>query len=261
MSCSKVAERIGAGAAAVRRAEPAARRGLAAELQQQWTNGATPAKAADALQQRWRRLSIGGAAAVADRRRGGCVGWCGCGLVGAGTTPATPAAAERREEPARIRRRRQSEVSVVRPAPALVPLVTLIGREVRGEKVEKPSIKFGQVALAKKGEGYFLFKLDCLRIPENSSTSFSVFAIFDGHNGISSAIFAKENLLNHVMSAIPQGIDREESAKTAIEAPIYDINSYPSILKGIRLNTIIKNSKCGVFNGAVDGIEIACQLS
>ncbi|KAK9139530.1 hypothetical protein Scep_009211 [Stephania cephalantha] len=82
-------------------AEPAARRGLAAELQQQRTNGATPAKAADARQQRWRRLSIGGAAAVADRRRGGCVGWCGCGRVGAGTTPATPAAAaERREEPA-----------------------------------------------------------------------------------------------------------------------------------------------------------------
>ncbi|KAK9139264.1 hypothetical protein Scep_008945 [Stephania cephalantha] len=104
----------------------------------------------------------------------------------------------------------QSEVSAVRPAPALVPLATLIGRELRGEKVEKPSIKFGQAALAKKGEDYFLIKPDCLRIPGNSSTSFSVFAIFDGHNGISAAIFAKENLLNHVMSAIPQGIDREE---------------------------------------------------
>ncbi|KAK9142528.1 hypothetical protein Syun_011928 [Stephania yunnanensis] len=104
----------------------------------------------------------------------------------------------------------QSEVSAVRPALALVPLATLIGRERRGEKVEKPSIKFGQAALVKKGEDYFLIKPDCLRIPGNSLTSFSVFAIFDGHNGISAAIFTKENLLNHVMSAISQGIDREE---------------------------------------------------
>ncbi|KAK9136776.1 hypothetical protein Sjap_007370 [Stephania japonica] len=104
----------------------------------------------------------------------------------------------------------QSEVSAVRLAPALVPLATLIGRELRGEKVEKPSIKYGQAALAKKGEDYFLIKPDCVRIPGNPSTSFSVFAIFDGHNGISAAIFTKENLLNHVMSAIPQGIDGEE---------------------------------------------------
>ncbi|KAK9087028.1 hypothetical protein Syun_029422 [Stephania yunnanensis] len=101
-------------------------------------------------------------------------------------------------------------LSVVRSAPALVPLATLIGRELRGEKVEKPSIKFGQAALAMKGEDYFLIKPDYLRIPGNSLTSFSIFAIFDGHNGISAAIFAKENLLNHVMSAIQQGIDREE---------------------------------------------------
>lgn len=34
--------------------------------------------------------------------------------------------------------------------------------------------------------------------------------IFDGHNGISAAIYTKENLLNNVLSAIPQGINREE---------------------------------------------------
>ncbi|GFY89011.1 protein phosphatase 2C family protein [Actinidia rufa] len=81
--------------------------------------------------------------------------------------------------------------------PTLVPLGTLIGRELRSEKLEKPTIKYGQAALAKKGEDYFLIKPDCQRI-------------FDGHNGISAAIFAKENLLNNVLSAIPQGIDREE---------------------------------------------------
>lgn len=34
--------------------------------------------------------------------------------------------------------------------------------------------------------------------------------IFDGHNGISAAIFTKENLLNNVLSAIPEGATREE---------------------------------------------------
>ncbi|KAL7239543.1 hypothetical protein ACSBR2_005438 [Camellia fascicularis] len=94
--------------------------------------------------------------------------------------------------------------------PPLVPLGTLLGRELRTEKAEKPTIKYGQAALAKKGEDYFLIKPDCQRIPGNPSTPFSVFAIFDGHNGISAAIFAKENLLNNVLSAIPQGIGREE---------------------------------------------------
>ncbi|KAF8401403.1 hypothetical protein HHK36_012342 [Tetracentron sinense] len=101
-----------------------------------------------------------------------------------------------------------TEVSRMRPP--LVPLATLIGRELRSEKVEKPLVRYGQAALAKKGEDCFLIKPDCQRIPGNPSTSFSVFGIFDGHNGISAAIFAKENLLNHVMSAIPQGISREE---------------------------------------------------
>ncbi|KAL7120057.1 hypothetical protein ACP275_02G099500 [Erythranthe tilingii] len=91
-----------------------------------------------------------------------------------------------------------------------IPLGTLIGRELRNEKVEKPTVKYGQAALAKKGEDYFLVKLDCQRVPADPSTSFSVFAIFDGHNGISAAIFTKENLLNNVLSAIPQQLGREE---------------------------------------------------
>ncbi|CAN1197957.1 Probable protein phosphatase 2C 5 [Linum perenne] len=97
-----------------------------------------------------------------------------------------------------------------RAKPALVPLATLIGREVRNEKVERPFLKYGQAALAKKGEDYFLIKTDCQRIPGNPSSSFSLFAIFDGHNGISAAIFAKEHLLDNVLSAIPQGASREE---------------------------------------------------
>ncbi|KAG2694701.1 hypothetical protein I3843_08G153400 [Carya illinoinensis] len=103
-----------------------------------------------------------------------------------------------------------SQTEVSRMKHPLVPLATLIGRELRNEKVEKPFVKYGQAALAKKGEDYFLIKPDCQRIPGNQSTSFSVFAIFDGHNGISAAIFVKENLLGNVLSAIPLGISREE---------------------------------------------------
>ncbi|RZR92490.1 hypothetical protein BHM03_00020800 [Ensete ventricosum] len=121
--------------------------------------------------------------------------------------------------------------------PPMVPLATLIGRELRGGKSEKPAIKYGHAAFAKRGEDYFLVRPDCLRVPGDAASSFSVFAvllihhsvsvsfvpshvpsglmsfpvqIFDGHNGVSAAVFAKEHLLEHVMSAIPQGIGREE---------------------------------------------------
>lgn len=36
------------------------------------------------------------------------------------------------------------------------------------------------------------------------------FQVFDGHNGNAAAIFTRENLLNHVLSAIPRGLDRDE---------------------------------------------------
>ncbi|PIN21863.1 Serine/threonine protein phosphatase [Handroanthus impetiginosus] len=104
----------------------------------------------------------------------------------------------------------QTEVAKMKQKQQPVPLGTLIGRELRNEKLEKPTVKYGQAALAKKGEDYFLIKLDCQRVPGDPSTSFSVFAIFDGHNGISAAIFAKENLLNNVLSAIPEALSREE---------------------------------------------------
>lgn len=105
----------------------------------------------------------------------------------------------------------EAEITRMKQKTTPVPLGTLIGRELRNnDKVEQPTLKYGQAALAKKGEDYFLIKLDCQRIPGNPLTSFSVFAIFDGHNGISAAIFAKENLLNNVLSAIPQGSSREE---------------------------------------------------
>ncbi|CAL0316560.1 unnamed protein product [Lupinus luteus] len=103
-----------------------------------------------------------------------------------------------------------SSTELSRMKQPLVPLATLIGRDLRNLKIEKPIVKYGQAGLARKGEDYFLIKTDCQRIPGDSSTLFSVFAILDGHNGMSAAVFAKENILNNVMSAIPQDISRDE---------------------------------------------------
>ncbi|XP_054776134.1 probable protein phosphatase 2C 15 [Prosopis cineraria] len=92
----------------------------------------------------------------------------------------------------------------------LVPLAALISREIKNERMEKPTLRYGHAAQSKKGEDYFLIKADCQQIPGNSSSAFSVFAIFDGHNGNAAAIFSRENLLNHILGALPRGIGREE---------------------------------------------------
>ncbi|KAH7516477.1 hypothetical protein FEM48_Zijuj10G0139300 [Ziziphus jujuba var. spinosa] len=97
----------------------------------------------------------------------------------------------------------------------LVPLAALISREMRNEKMEKPTVRYGHAAQSRKGEDYFLIKTDCQRVPGNpSSTScilkFFYHEIFDGHNGNAAAIFTRENLLSHVLGAIPRGLGREE---------------------------------------------------
>ncbi|KAI4373272.1 hypothetical protein MLD38_011413 [Melastoma candidum] len=92
----------------------------------------------------------------------------------------------------------------------LVPLAALINREMKNKKLEKPTLRFGCAAQAKKGEDYYLIRTDCERIPGNPSSAFSVFAVFDGHNGNAAAIFTRENLLNHVVGAMPCGIGRDD---------------------------------------------------
>ncbi|MBA0828783.1 hypothetical protein Goarm_013421, partial [Gossypium armourianum] len=79
----------------------------------------------------------------------------------------------------------------------LVPLAALISREMKNEKMEKPSVRCGHAAQSRKGEDYFLVKTDCQRI-------------FDGHNGNAAAIFTREHLLSHILSAVPRGLGREE---------------------------------------------------
>lgn len=61
----------------------------------------------------------------------------------------------------------------------LVPLAALISREMRSEKMEKPTLRYGYAAQSRKGEDYFLMKTDCQRIQGNAASSFSVFAVSD----------------------------------------------------------------------------------
>ncbi|TMW89213.1 hypothetical protein EJD97_017494 [Solanum chilense] len=92
----------------------------------------------------------------------------------------------------------------------LVPLAALISRELRNEKMEKPTVRYGCAAQSKKGEDYYLMTTDCQRIHGNPSSAFSVFAIFDGHNGTAAAVYSRDHLLNHVLGAIPCGLGRDE---------------------------------------------------
>ncbi|KAI9120131.1 hypothetical protein K1719_008779 [Acacia pycnantha] len=80
----------------------------------------------------------------------------------------------------------------------------------KSPSLRMPTVSYGHAAQSRKGEDYFLIKTDCQRVPGNPSTAFSVFAIFDGHNGNAAAIFSREHLLNHVLSAVPRGLGRDE---------------------------------------------------
>ncbi|GLT92252.1 hypothetical protein SLE2022_100990 [Rubroshorea leprosula] len=91
-----------------------------------------------------------------------------------------------------------------------VPLSVLLKRELASEKVEKPDIVHGLANQSKKGEDFTLLKNECQRAMGDGVTTFSVFGIFDGHNGSQAAIYTKENLLNNVLNAIPSDLNRDE---------------------------------------------------
>ena len=58
-----------------------------------------------------------------------------------------------------------------------MPLAALLSREMRNEKMEKPSVRYGYAAQSRKGEDFFLMKTDCQRVSGNPSSVFSVFAV------------------------------------------------------------------------------------
>ncbi|CAO2183870.1 unnamed protein product [Urochloa humidicola] len=82
---------------------------------------------------------------------------------------------------------------------------------------QRPLLRYGCAAQSKKGEDFFLLRTDCPRPSTSASSSaasphptFAVFAVLDGHNGNAAAIYTRDNLLNHVLSAMPRGLSREE---------------------------------------------------
>ncbi|KAG8377632.1 hypothetical protein BUALT_Bualt08G0053200 [Buddleja alternifolia] len=91
-----------------------------------------------------------------------------------------------------------------------VPLSFLLKKELANEKIERPEISHGQASQSKKGEDLTFIKTGCQRVLGDGVTTYSVFALFDGHNGSAAAIYAKENLLNNVLSAIPPDLSSDE---------------------------------------------------
>ncbi|KVH97625.1 Protein phosphatase 2C (PP2C)-like protein [Cynara cardunculus var. scolymus] len=59
--------------------------------------------------------------------------------------------------------------------PDLVSLSALMSRELKSEKMEKPSVRYGSAAQSRKGEDYFMMKTDCQRVLGNPASTFSVF--------------------------------------------------------------------------------------
>ncbi|URD78401.1 phosphatase 2C [Musa troglodytarum] len=127
---------------------------------------------------------------------------------------------------------------------AMVPLALLIGEEARMEKMERPRIRYGCAAQSKKGEDYFLIRTDCCRVSGDPSSSFSVFAVLDGHNGNAAAIYTRDNLLNHVMGAIPHGLGREEWLQALPRALIGPLRCWPG---GLCLSRSIGDMDVGEF--------------
>ncbi|KAL5581746.1 hypothetical protein UlMin_014188 [Ulmus minor] len=92
----------------------------------------------------------------------------------------------------------------------MVPLLVLLKRELANEKIESPEIVHGQASQSKKGKDFTLVKTECQRVVGDGISTYSVFALFDGHNGSAAAIYSKENLLNNVLVAIPSDLNRDE---------------------------------------------------
>lgn len=64
----------------------------------------------------------------------------------------------------------------------MVPLAELLKRELKNEKIEKPTIRHGQAGQSKKGEDFTLMKLECQKIPGDGSSTFAVFAVCSAYH-------------------------------------------------------------------------------
>ncbi|KAI4375031.1 hypothetical protein MLD38_012949 [Melastoma candidum] len=91
-----------------------------------------------------------------------------------------------------------------------VPLSVLLKRELANEKIDRPDIVHGQASHSKKGEDYTLVKAECQRNVGDGVAMYSIFALFDGHNGSAAALYAKEHLLSNILEAVPSDLNRDE---------------------------------------------------
>ncbi|CAN6248846.1 unnamed protein product [Urochloa humidicola] len=106
----------------------------------------------------------------------------------------------------------------VRRRAGSVALGDLLRREASAERAaaggcggeRRPTVAAAQAGRAKKGEDLALLKPACERRPGAPSTSFSAFALFDGHNGSAAAVYAKEHLLGNVLGCVPIDLSRDE---------------------------------------------------
>ncbi|KAM1746400.1 hypothetical protein ACFX11_013035 [Malus domestica] len=91
-----------------------------------------------------------------------------------------------------------------------VPLSVLLKRELANEKIERSELIHDHASQSKKGKDFTLVKTEYQRIVGDGVTTYSVFGLFDGHNGSAATIYSKENLLNNVLAAIPSDLNRDE---------------------------------------------------
>eukprot|EP00897_Mesotaenium_endlicherianum_P005581 jgi/Mesen1/5050/ME000252S04166 len=68
-----------------------------------------------------------------------------------------------------------------------------------------PVLKYKETSQVKKGEDFSLIEAQCRR----GEMSFSLFCVFDGHNGTSAAVHTKKNLLDLVEKHLPTGGDKD----------------------------------------------------
>ena len=67
-----------------------------------------------------------------------------------------------------------------------------------------------RVSQSKKKEDFILLKTECQRVIGDGVSTYSIFGLFDRHNGFAVAMYSKENLLNNVLAAIPPELSKDE---------------------------------------------------
>ena len=65
-----------------------------------------------------------------------------------------------------------------------------------------------RVSQSKKMEDFILFKTKCQRVIGDGVSTYSIFGLFDRHNGFAVAMYSKENFLNNVLLVIPPELGR-----------------------------------------------------